>query len=179
MSEKSALLIVDVQMAPLVWHQYGGPELYKSEELISNIEALIEKARASSTPVIYIQYTELGDSYRAEGQPMWEIPPQIKPQQGDLRILKYHADPFYNTTLQEQLTAMGINQLVIVGVQTEFCVDTTCRTAFSLGYKNILVSDGHSTFDSNIMKAPQIIEHHNGIIGGLFAELKKADEVVF
>jgi nicotinamidase-related amidase len=74
---------------------------------------------------------------------------------------------------------MGIKNLVIVGVQTEFCVDTTCRTAFSLGYKNILVSDGHSTFDSPILTAAQIIEHHNGIIGGLFAELKKTEEVEF
>jgi nicotinamidase-related amidase len=179
MSKQTVLIIVDVQVAPFIWHQYGGNKLYNSEQLINNIKNLIEKARATSTPIVYVQYTEGDDSFRGKGQPLWEIHPDIKPQEGDIIVLKYHADPFYGTTLNEQLRSIGIESLVIVGVQTEFCVDTTCRTAFSLGYKNTLVSDGHSTFDSPILTAPQIIEHHNGVIGGLFAELKTAEEVEF
>lgn len=179
MSSNTALLIVDVQVAPFIWHQYGGPELFNSEQLVQNLCSLIEKARVSNTPVIYVQYTEADGTPRGIGQPLWEVHPQIKPQEGDITVNKYHADPFYGTTLHEQLKAMNISNLVITGVQTEFCVDTTCRTAFSLGYKNILVSDGHSTFDNGTLTALQIITHHNSIIGGLFAELKKADEVVF
>lgn len=178
MSQNTALLIVDVQVAPFIWKDYGGKELYQSEQLLENINILI-KARASSTPIFYVQYTENDDSFRGKGQPLWEIHPQIAPQQEDRVILKYHADPFYQTTLHQELTSLDIKKLVIVGVQTEFCVDTVCKTGFSLGYQNILVRDGHSTIDSDLLSASQIIEHHNEVIGSQFAELKTASELEF
>ncbi|MBI6872694.1 cysteine hydrolase family protein [Clostridium aciditolerans] len=181
MSKDTALLIVDVQVVHFVREKYDGKKLFNSEQLLNNINTLIEKARNSDTPIIYVQYTEGDDSFIAKGTPLWEIHPQIKPKEDDMIILKYHADPFYNTSLHEKLKALGVNKLVITGVQTEFCVDTTCRCAFSLGYKNVLVSDGHSTYDSDILSASQIIEHHNRIIGGQvsFAELKETEKVEF
>jgi nicotinamidase-related amidase len=178
MSNK-ALLIVDVQVMPFIWKDYGGKAIYQEAQLLGNISKLIDKARAASIPVIYVQYTEGEDSQRAQGKPLWEVHPQISPQPEDLRVVKYSADPFYQTKLHEQLKAIGVDSLVITGVQTEYCVDTTCRTAFSLGYKNVLVSDGHSTYDSSLLTAEQIIRHHNYIIGNLFAELKTAGEVEF
>lgn len=93
--------------------------------------------------------------------------------------MKYHADSFHETDLQEHLKAMHVKKLVIVGIQTEFCVDTTCRRAFSLGYETILVADGHSTFDSDLLTASQIIAHHNMVLGSQFAELKQAADVEF
>ncbi|MEK1832395.1 hypothetical protein AAAC51_36335 [Priestia megaterium] len=51
-------------------------------------------------------------------------------------------------------------------MQTEFCLDTTCRRAYSLGYKeNILVKDAHSTFDTAVLSASKIVEHHNNMLG--------------
>jgi nicotinamidase-related amidase len=179
MSGNTALLVVDVQVAPFVRKQYDGKELLNSEQLIVNIINLIEKARASNTTIIYMQYTESGDTFMGRGSPLWDIHPDIKPNADDIVIIKYHSDSFYNTTLHEQLIDLNVNNLVIVGIQTEFCIDTTCRAAFSLGYKSILVRDGHSTFDTDIVSASQIIEHHNGLLGSQFAELKDADEVQF
>lgn len=174
-----ALLIVDIQIMPFIWKDYGGKAIYQEEQLLGNVRKLIEKARVASAPVIYVQYTEGEDSPRAQGKPLWEVHPLIAPQDEDLRVVKYYADPFYETKLHEQLKALGVDSLVIVGVQTEYCVDTACRTAFSLGYKSMLVSDGHSTYDSDLLTAGQIIQHHNNVIGGLFAELKTTDEVEF
>lgn len=56
---------------------------------------------------------------------------------------------------------------MITGVQSEICIDTTCRRAYSLGY-DALVEDGHSTYDTTLLSAPQIIKHHNHIIGEWF-----------
>ncbi len=65
-------------------------------------------------------------------------------------------------------------------MQTEFCLDTTCRRAYSLGYKeNILVKDAHSTFDTDVLSADKIIEHHNNILGGRFVTLKESREIIF
>ncbi|MNF08264.1 hypothetical protein D3C80_2086410 [compost metagenome] len=64
-------------------------------------------------------------------------------------------------------------------MQTEFCLDTTCRRAYSMGYSNILVQDAHSTFDNANFSGEEIVRHHNGVLGGRFASLRKADEIVF
>ncbi|MFJ8526575.1 hypothetical protein [Bacillus sp. NPDC094106] len=65
-------------------------------------------------------------------------------------------------------------------MQTQFCVDTTCRRAYSIGYKeNILVKDAHSTFDTAVLSASQIVEHHNNTLGGRFVTLKETSEIMF
>lgn len=177
--QKSALLIVDVQVAPFIWAQYGGKELYQGEELLRHIQSLIQKARLAASPIIYMQHTEDGESPHGLGQPLWQIHPEIAPQEGDLTMVKYHADPFLGTELHLKLKELGITRLIITGVQTEYCVESACRAAYSLGYANVLVSDGHSTFDSEILTAQQIIDHHNTVLGSQFAELQRTEEVVF
>ena len=72
---------------------------------------------------------------------------------------------------------MGVKNLIITGMQTEYCVDTTCRRAYSLGYRVTLVKDAHSTWGTDLLTAPQIIAHHNEVLGGWFAKLKEADEI--
>lgn len=176
---KSALLIVDVQVAPFIWVQYGGKELYRGEKVLHHIQTLIQQARLAASPIIYMQHTEDGESPHALGQPLWQIHPEIAPQEGDLTMVKYHADPFLGTELHVKLQDLGITRLIITGVQTEYCVDSTCRSAYSLGYANVLVSDGHSTFDSENLTAQQIIAHHNSVLGSQFAELRRTEEVEF
>jgi hypothetical protein len=53
------------------------------------------------------------------------------------------------------------------------------RRAYSLEYDVTVVEDAHTTYDTKILKAPQIIAHHNLIFGGRFAKLKRADEIDF
>jgi nicotinamidase-related amidase len=62
-------------------------------------------------------------------------------------------------------------------MQTEFCIDTTCRRAYSLGYEIILVEDAHSTWNNNVLQAPQIIAHHNLVLGDWFSKLLPADNI--
>jgi nicotinamidase-related amidase len=105
--------------------------------------------------------------------------PAIAPSQDGLVIHKRHPDSFQETELQHELKERGIEYLVIAGIQTEYCVDTTCRRAYSLGYDVILVQDGHSTWDSEPLDASQIIAHHNNVLGGWFTRLQPAREIVF
>ena len=97
--------------------------------------------------------------------------------EGERVIHKHHPDAFQDTDLQRELEARGIRHLILAGIQTEYCVDTTCRRAYSLGYEVTLVRDGHSTWDSQDLRAPQIIAHHNTVLGGWFAGLRAASEV--
>ena len=94
-------------------------------------------------------------------------------------VQKRHPDSFQDTNLRQELASRTIERLVITGIQTEYCVDTTCRRAYSLGYDVTLVKDAHSTWDSDHLTASQIIAHHNDVLGGWFAELKEASEIEF
>ncbi|MFC7391476.1 cysteine hydrolase family protein [Scopulibacillus cellulosilyticus] len=169
-------MIVDVQNAMFL---HDDAALFNGEKVLDNIRNLIKKARDSKMPVIYIQHTEQADDQFAEGSFTWRIHSAITPLKDDIIVQKTTCDSFHKTNLQEELALRNIDSLVIAGMQTEFCIDTTCRRAFSMGYHNILVEDAHSTFDSRVLSGSQIVEHHNNILGGGFVQLKKTDEIVF
>lgn len=156
-----ALLIVDMQVMPFIWKDYGGKALHNEEQLITTARTVISEARAAGAPLIYIMHTEKGDSPRQPGQPLWEVHPELAPEKEDYKVVKYHTDSFIKTDLHDILDHLNIKKLVVMGVQTEFCVDTICRTASSRGYSIELIQNGHSTFDTETMSAREIIELHN------------------
>jgi nicotinamidase-related amidase len=170
-----ALLVIDVQM-------FGFGEdspVYAGEPLIARINDLIARAREAGVLVIYVQHCGTEGEIGEPGSPAWEIHPAIAPVEGEAVVQKRHPDAFQETTLRELLELRGIRRLVLTGMQTEYCVDTTCRRAYSLGYDVTLVSDAHTTWDTEHLTAPQIIAHHNATLGGWFAKLKAASDMTF
>jgi nicotinamidase-related amidase len=95
-----------------------------------------------------------------------------------LGIAKGPADAFYRTQLHEELARRGITQVILMGMQTEYCIDTTCRHAFALDYRVTLVKDGHSTYDTDRLPAVEIIAHHNAVLTA-FATVVAADAIDF
>ena len=172
-NSKTALLIVDVQNGVLGKEN----QTYEAERLLSNLEYLIDKARKADVPIIYVQHNAAGqlepDSFN------WQVNERLAPKEGDIRIQKHHPSSFHDTSLEEELRRREINKLVIGGLQTEWCIDSTVRHAFSLGFDVTVVEDGHSTMDSLILGAEKIVEHHNRIFKGGFAGLKVASEIEF
>lgn len=175
MSKYTALLVVDVQEELFLPHK----NLYKGDELLSNIKLLIEKAHQTQTSVIYIQHTQNDDGPMVKGKPGWQLHHQLTPMKDEKVILKYNPDSFQDTILQQVLSSMNINKLIITGLMTEYCIDTTCRRAYSLGYKTTLVKDGHSTYDNGILTPEQIIRHHNQTLGGWFLKVVPTNEINF
>jgi nicotinamidase-related amidase len=170
---RTALFVIDAQVGNLE----GSESVYDSGNLLIRIQQLIEKARKAGALVIYVQHCGPEGEIDEPNTPTWEIHPAIAPQTGDTVIQKQHPDAFQETRLQHELESESIDTVIIAGVQTEYCVDTTCRRAYSLGYDVILVRDAHSTYNSDTLTAPQIIAHHTTVLGGWFAELKEADEI--
>ena len=70
---------------------------------------------------------------------------------------------FLHTSLEAFLRARAIDRLIITGWATDYCVDTTVRSALARGYPTIVPSDGHTTSDRPHLAATKIIEHHNAI----------------
>lgn len=170
-----AFLIIDMQVGNF---SEANP-VYKGNELLTNVKRLITRCRSARIPIVYIQNNGGSgdpDEYGASG---WEIHPSIAPVEGDVVVQKKTPDSFHKTNLHQELEARGIKKLIIAGLQSEYCVDTTCRRAVTLDYDVILVSDAHSTWNSPLLTAQQIVDHHNQVLGGWFATLKNEREIKF
>lgn len=175
MQSSTALLVIDVQLGMF---EESDP-VHRGDELLATINDLITRARNAGIPVIYIQHSGRDDHLLEPGSPGWPIHPAIVPAKGELVIHKRHPDSFQETDLQHELEIRGIRHLIVAGIQTEYCVDTTCRRAYSLGYDVTLVQDAHSTWDTEYLKASQIIDHHNQVLEGWFVTLKEARMIEF
>jgi nicotinamidase-related amidase len=174
---KSALLVIDVQMA---FFLKGSKVLaYNGEEYVARMREVITRARKAGVPVIYVQHDGAKGTPWEPGTPGHQIHPAIAPKPGELIVHKPTPDAFHKTNLQEELDARGIKRLTVVGIQSDWCVDTTVRRAYSLEYETTIVEDAHTTFDTEVLKAPQIIAHHNSIFAGRFAKLVKTADVDF
>ena len=172
-NSKTALLIVDVQNGVLGKKN----QTYQADNLLNNLEYMIKKARKANVPIIYVQHIEPGqlepDTFD------WQIHTKIAPKGDEIRIQKRHPSSFHDTSLEAELRRLGVTKLVIGGLQTEWCIDSTVRHAFSLGFDVTVVEDGHSTMDSPILEADKIVKHHNRIFKGGFACLRLASEIEF
>ena len=178
MAGDEALLIIDVQVGII-----DGFHAFRGRDVLDHINRLRAKARASNTPVIYVQHDGETGHPLEPGTAAWEIHPDIKPHDGDLIIRKRASDSFFETTLQRELEARAVKHLIITGCMTEYCVDTTSRRAVSAGYDVTLVSDAHTTIDNKLLMAEQIIAHHNLLLDGFDAgshsiAVKPADEII-
>jgi nicotinamidase-related amidase len=170
----TALVVIDTQVGII-------ETAYRGKEVVENIGTLIAKARAAGVPVIYVQHH---DPYLETGTPEWQIHPAITPQEGEPVVHKQSPDSFHSTTLQQELEKRGIKHIVVVGAQSNFCVDTTSRRAVSIGYDVTLVGDAHTTEDNAVLTAEQIIAHHNNTLDNFWAgehkiQVNPTDEVVF
>ncbi len=170
----TALVIVDTQMA---FFQAPKP-LYPADRLIENIKSLIMKARQAHVLVIYVQDNASGDLEWMNNTPLKDIHPEIAPASSDLIVQKWQPDIFAEPTLQRELEARGIRRLILVGCQTEYCINNSCRSGAALGYNITLVSDAHATFDSDTLTAQHIIEQYSKDLATVIT-VKPAQEVVF
>ena len=174
MNNKKCLLVIDVQNG-----MFNLPrKLYKSDIILDNIISLIEKARKEKAIIVYVQHCGDENSFFNEGSDGWKIHSKVTPRKNDILIKKTHSDSFQDTKLDGILVNSNIKKIVICGFVTEGCVDTTIRRASSLGYNLEVVSDGHSTTDSNVLTAEKIINHHNEVFK-IFSKLKRSEEIFF
>lgn len=152
----TALIVIDVQQG-LCEGEHAGVGW---REMIDRINEVSTKARAAGVPVIFVQH-ESSTDFLEYGSARWQLAPDLVTQDTDLRIRKTTPDSFLGTELTALLQAHGVTSLVICGMQTEYCVDTTTRRALALGYPVTLVADGHTTTGNAALSAEQIVRHHN------------------
>jgi len=142
-AEKTALLLVDIQ------NDYWLPPREPRDRFVRTVQALLELARESEMLVIHVQHArrEPGKGGFQQGTPGFEIHPSVAPITGEPRVVKHTADSFYETELDAILKVAGIDTVVVCGMQTQKCCDTTARGAKARGYRCYFVTDAVETFD--------------------------------
>ncbi len=171
--KNTALLVVDVQTALVL----GKP--FAREEVIGNIRILIEKSRENNVEVIYIQHNgKSGDELEPHSEG-WQIFEDIKPNGNETVIRKNYNSAFKGTRLKEYLDGKGITQLIVTGMQTEYCIDSTCKVAFELGFEVIIPEKTNTTFNNGNISAKDLYEHYNyNIWNNRFAKVEKLQGVL-
>jgi len=126
---KYALLVIDVQN---FYFPGGRSELIDPVPAALKTAEAIKKTRTENKPVIYVQHKS------SEGMEINDI---VKPEAGDKIFVKEEVNSFIGTGLHDYLISLGIDTLVICGMQTQMCVEGAVRAASDLGYKVILLHD--------------------------------------
>ena len=171
--EKVALLVVDVQNALVLAKPFA------IEEVISNIKRLIKTCREKNIEVIYVQHNDkIGDELEPNSEG-WKIYKEVSPNADEKIINKTYNSAFKETNLKEYLDNKGINQLVITGMQTDFCIDTTCKVAFEYGYNLIIPEKTNTTFKNGNISAEDLYEFYNfNIFSGRFATVESMEKTI-
>ena len=162
----TALLIVDVQNALV------DEKPFNIERVLVNIKNLLNTCRENGIEVVYIQHDGEKKDTLEPFSYGWDIHKSIYPNQDEKVIRKTYCSSFKDTELEEYLNSKSIQTLILVGMQTEYCIDTTCRVAFDKGYKLIMPEETNTTFDNGNLSAGDIYEYHNfSIFKDRFAEV--------
>ncbi|NVZ22089.1 cysteine hydrolase family protein [Pseudomonas costantinii] len=172
----AALLIIDMQNG-----LYDGPDKpFERERVLDTINRLIHRARKANAPIFVARHTGPAGSPIEAGSPLWQLWPGLEVDDAcDHLFNKTRPSCFLGTDLAQQLAAAQVNELVVVGMKTQFCVDTTCRVAVELGFSVTLPEDGHTCMDTPALSAEAIIEHHNATLAGAFVKRVKAQNIEF
>ncbi len=177
MGDKTALVVIDTQVG--MFETPGLPPVPDGERLLENIEGLIQGAREADVAVVHVRHADGPGHPLEKGTKGWETHPRVAPKSGEPVVDKETPDSFLRTTLGDELEPREIGRLVLAGMQTEYCLDTTCRRAFGLGYDVTLAADAHGTFDGEHLTAAQVVAHHNEVMDNGFAEVVPAREISF
>ncbi|WP_369960280.1 cysteine hydrolase family protein [Pseudomonas benzenivorans] len=173
----TALLIIDMQQALCS----GEEAAVGIDCVLDRVNVLSRRAREARVPVILIQHEE-AEGPLVVGGLGWQLADELETENTDLRVRKKSPNAFHETDLDELLRSRGTDRLIICGLQTEFCVDTTVRQALALGYEVALAADAHSTVNG-VISAADAIAHHNRTLGfmggfGRKIEVKSAADIL-
>jgi len=152
---KQALIVVDMQQG-----LFSTPR-HDTDGLVMRINELAARFRAGQSPVIFIQHSGPEGDHLHPSQPGFAIHSDLAVEPQDTVITKAFCDAFLNTNLAVALGQLEVGEVIVTGCATDFCVDTTVRSALAHGYPTIVPEDGHTTFDRPYMSAEKVIEHHN------------------
>ncbi len=204
--DRVALLLIDMQRDFLLPGGFGetlGNDVSRLRPAVAAARRLLELFRARSLPVIHTREAHRADlsdcpsSKRLRGNPPLhigdvgpmgrilitgefgtDIVPECAPLPGETVIDKPGKGAFYGTDLQQRLESLGVTHLVVGGVTTEVCVQTTLREANDRGYDCLLVEEATESYFPEFKQATLAMIRAQAAIVGWTATLSAVEQAL-
>jgi nicotinamidase-related amidase len=175
----TALLLIDIQND---YFPGGKMELAGSLEASRRARQLLSSFRDRKMPVVHVQHlsTRAGATFFVPGTPGVEIQEGVSPLPGETVIQKSYPNSFRATPLLDRLQENGVGHVVIAGMMTHMCVDSTVRAAFDLGLECTVVHDACATralsFGERLVPAEEVHAAFLAALKGAFARVVSSEE---
>ena len=175
---KLGLILVDIQKD---YFKGGKYELVNTEQAAKHAHRILTFFREKNLPVYHIRHINLKPEAAffipdTEGSDFYK---EVYPLMDEEIIIKHKPDSFHDTNLIEELNKKQIDTLVICGMMTHMCIDTTVRAAGNHGFSVILIEDACATrnlsWGETTVSAEQVQCAYMAALNGRFAEVQKAD----
>ena len=149
------LLVIDMQKALV------DEDLYGFDTFVDNTVRLVGAARKNGIEVIFVQHDAGPGSGLSVGDEGFEIIDLLRPEPGEKVYVKKINSCFGNKDFKSYMEQQEDKRLMIIGLQTNYCIDATVKSAFERGF-NVIIPDGtNSTFDNNYMTAETTVRYYN------------------
>ena len=176
----TALIVIDIQND---YFPGGAMQLEGADAAAANAGKLVQKFRSEKLPIIHVRHLSVrpGATFFLPGTKGAEIHAAVTPGAGEALITKHFPNGFRETNLLEALRGAGASKLVITGMMTHMCVDTTVRAAADLGFECRLAQDGCATralqFSGQKVEAGQVQLAYLAALNGAFAKVESAEAI--
>lgn len=167
------LLVIDTQK--LITNE----KLYCFETFVTNVKKLIASARANHVQVIYVRHDDGVGKELTIGADGYDIYKDFEPLNGEKIYDKRVNSAFKETGLLEYLTAAGETEIIITGLQTDYCIDANVKCGYEHGFHVIVPEKANTTVDNRYMTAEESYHYYNDFMWkDRYAECISVDKVV-
>lgn len=147
------LLVIDTQDMIMT------ENLYAYDRLVQNISELISTARQRNTEVLYVRHD---DGFElTKGKVGFDIVSQFAPNDKEKIFDKNFNSAFRNTGLVDYLTEKQQTHIMVVGLQTDYCIDATIKCGFEHGFRMVVPAFCNTTIDNEFMTGEQSYRYYN------------------
>lgn len=166
----SALLLIDLQNT----YRDGLMKLDGVEAAVAEAKVLLGRAREAGIPIFHVRHDAGAGSPYDVTAPIGQISDEVAPQGDEPVITKNYPSAFVGTDLQARLEKAGVKNVIVTGFMTHMCVNSTARSAFSLGFNPTVVASTTATRDlpgtaGGIVPAQALQAASLAALGDLFA----------
>ncbi|MBR4578796.1 MAG: cysteine hydrolase [Oscillospiraceae bacterium] len=149
------LLVIDMQKGLV------DDDLYAFDLFMDRTAQLVAAARKNKVEVIFVQHDAGSGSGMSAGDEAFEIIDELRPEADEKVFVKTINSCFGNRDFKAYLEQQEDKRLMIIGLQTNYCIDATVKSAFERGFEVIIPEGTNSTFDNDYMTGETTYRYYN------------------
>ena len=166
------LLVIDMQKGIV------DDELYAFDTLMDRCVRLVDAARKKRVEVIFVQHDAGPDSGLSVGDEGFEIISELRPEPGEKVFIKKINSCFGNPDFRNYMEQQEEKRVMIIGLQTNYCIDATVKSAFERGFEVIIPEGTNSTFDNDYMTGETTVRYYNEDVWDGVADIVSFEEAM-